>query len=132
MAKRIHAIAAYCPRIELGQRADLKEICKLIASKNTLSEGEVMHALKEFRDIVIYLSQVGRPASIEGLGTYTPSISLSGDYRVRHRVDRRIPGELNKVEGFSGIVRNKDMAGKTVDELVVRWNEEHPEDLITD
>jgi len=132
MAKRIHAISAYCPRIKKGQRADLKEICKLIASKNTLSQGEVMHALMEFRDVVIYLCQVGRAATIEGLGTYVPSVDLSGNFRVVHRVDKQIPAEMNKENGFSGIVQNKDMVGKTVDELVARWNEEHPGDLITD
>lgn len=132
MAKRIHAIAAYCPRIKKGQRADLEEICKIIASKNTMSQGEVMHALLEFRDVVTYLCQVGRAATIEGLGTYTPSVGLSGKFRVVHRVDKRIPGEMNKEEGFSGIVQNKDMVGKTIDDLVLRWNEEHPEDLIVD
>lgn len=131
MANRMQAIAAYCPRVKLIKRANFKEVVQMIAHRCTLGEGEVLNALKELRDTVTYLCKIGRSASIEGLGTYAPTISLDGSFGVSHKLHPDIKYELNKPFVFTGDIDNRDMIGKTVDELIARWNLEHPEDPIT-
>ena len=130
MAEKITAINSERPKIKLGQRATLKEIVEIIADKNVLSEGQVLLALKEFRDVIVYLCKVGRAASVEGLGTYSPTIGLDGTYKVSHRLHREIKDELNKPNTFKGTVVNKENIGKTPDELIALWNEAHPDDQV--
>lgn len=131
MAEKIVAINAYRPKVKLGKRAELKEIVEIIAGRNTLNEGQVYLALKEFRDVVVYLCKVGRSAYIEGLGTYVPKISIDGTYSVSHRLHTDIKDELNKNRAFQGELMNRDNIGKTVDELVTLWNTDNPDDQVT-
>ncbi len=131
MAEKIVAINAYRPKIKLGKRAELKEIVEIIAGRNTLNEGQVYLALKEFRDVVAYLAKIGRSAHIEGLGTYTPKISIDGTYSISHRLHSEIKDELNKNRAFQGEVLNKDNIGKTSEELVTMWNTDNPDDQVT-
>ena len=41
-----------------------------------------------------------------------------------------VKGEMNKLNAFSGEIINRDMMGKTTQDLIDRWNEDHPDDLI--
>ena len=130
MAHRIKAIAAYRPRINYGNSADLKEVVKLIVSRSTLNEGEVYNSLRELRDVVAYLCLTGRAVNLDGLSHYTPQVNLDGSYNVSIRPHLQLKNELNKPGEFSGKIINRDMIGKTPDELVALWNEEHPDDLV--
>jgi len=42
----------------------------------------------------------------------------------------QFPNRLNAPGDFRGEIGNRDMIGKTADELVARWNEEHPDDPV--
>jgi hypothetical protein len=46
-------------------------------------------------------------------------------------VDKRIKGALNVPGAFTGKVNDGANIGKTTDEIVYMWNEEHPEDMIS-
>jgi hypothetical protein len=61
------------------------------------------------------------------LGTYTPKVGLGGVFDVAHRLDKTLKNRLNTPGAFKGEIENRDMIGKTADELVARWNEEHPD-----
>ena len=64
------------------------------------------------------------------MGTYQPKIDLQGKYSVLHRLDKEIENSLNTPGSFSGEVTNKEYIGKTVDELVAKWNEDNPSNLV--
>ena len=68
----------------------------------------------------------GRAVKLEGLGTYTPKVGLDGVFDVAHRLDKALKNRLNAPGDFRGEIGNRDMIGKTADELVARWDEEHP------
>ena len=131
MAEKIVAINAYRPKVKLIKRARVKEVVQQIAKGSTIHEGEMSLALQQLREAVIYMLQGGRSVTLEGLGTFTPQIRLDGTFGVSLKPDKAITGELNKDNGFIGDIVNRDNIGKTPDELVTLWNEEHPDDLVT-
>ena len=131
MATKAKALAAYRPRIIQGKTADVKDASNIIAGRTSATYGGVLENLMELMYVVTLFLGSGRPLKLPGLGTFSPSISLDGTINVNLRVDREVLSELNKdKEGFKGDIVNKDMIGKTYDDLVARWNEEHPEDPV--
>ena len=75
--------------------------------------------------------RAGRAVKVDGLGTFTPNIDLDGYFAVSFRADPSMNHGLNLPGTFSGTIRNREFIGKTSDELVNRWNEEHAEDQVT-
>ena len=56
--------------------------------------------------------------------------SDQGGLSVNVRVDKRITGALNVPGAFTGKVNNSANIGKTTEEFVEMWNQEHPDDMI--
>jgi hypothetical protein len=129
MASRIKAINAYRPRLELGRTVQFDELVAHMASRTGINESEVIMALTELRDAVIFFNRSGRGVKLEGLGTYLPNVQLDGTFDVEHRLDRGIKKALN-AHGFTGTILNRKNIGKTPDELVALWNVEHPDDPV--
>lgn len=130
MAEKIHAVAAYAPKIILGLLAAMEEVIDYIASRTGLNRGEVRLILGELHDTVLHFNRSGRPVKFEGLGIYTPTVKLNGTYAISHRIDRELKSKLNDTGIFTGKVKNSDMMKKTMIDLIERWNEEHPDDQI--
>jgi len=55
---------------------------------------------------------------------------LDGVFNVAHWLDTALKNRLNTPGEFRGEIETRDMIGKTADDLVVRWNEEHPDDPV--
>ena len=130
MASRIKAIKAYCPRIVLGKRVGMEHLVKFIARSTGLNESGVRQVLLELRDAVVFFNQQGQPVKLEGLGTYTPTIDLDGTFGVGHRAVSEIKNRLNTTGAFQGEIESGEHIGKTGDDLVALWNEEHPDDPV--
>ena len=129
MAKKIQAVAAYGPRIDLIEAADVERFMSLITQRTTLSAGVVKNVQESEVETLIGLLKEGRPVHT-GVAIFTPSINLEGQIDVSVRVDKRILSALNSNGGFTGKLLHAENIGKTSDDLVVLWNEKHPEDLI--
>ena len=132
MADKIKAITAYRPRIIKTGTMKVNDVSNLIAGRTSLTEGAVLHALKELFYVLNFFLAKGFSINLPGLGIFTPTMSLDGKVNVSTRVDRTLISELNKAAGgFEGNVINSDMIGKTSAELIALWNEENPDDLVT-
>lgn len=130
MTSRIKAINAYAPKIKLGRRATTEDLVEFIARSTGLNESGVRQVLLELRDTVLFFNLRGQPVQLEGLGTYTPKISLDGTMGVGHRADNALKQGLNKPGAFKGEINNRDNIGKSSDDLVVLWDAEHPDDPV--
>jgi hypothetical protein len=130
MASRIKAINAYVPKIKLGKRAEIDDLVKFIARSTGLNESGVRQVLLELRDTVLFYNLQGQPVQLEGLGTYTPVVQLDGDFEIGYRADMALKNGLNVPGEFSGEIENSEHIGKTGDELVAMWNDEHPDDPV--
>jgi hypothetical protein len=130
MADKIKAIYAYSPRIKQGLTVDMDRLVSLISRRSGLNQGTILNVLMELRDAFVYHSKVGEAVKLDGLGTFTPTIGLEGEVKMKYRMDNWLKNLLNAPGEFKGELENKDMIGKTVEELVARWNEEHPDDKV--
>jgi hypothetical protein len=130
MAGRIKAINAYMPSIQLGKRAELSDLVDFIARSTGLNESTIRQVLIELRDSVVFFNLRGQPVQLEGLGTYTPTVDLSGEIGVGHRADTYIKNHLNATGAFKGDIANREYLGKTGDDLVAKWNADHPGDPV--
>jgi hypothetical protein len=131
MAPRIKAVNAYRPRIEQGNTVQKPELIRAVSRATSLVEGTVDQAVKEVRDHIIEFCRAGRAVKVDGLGTFTPNIDLDGYFAISFRADPALNHGLNLPGTFSGTILNREFIGKTSDELVNRWNEEHTDDPVT-
>ena len=130
MSSKIKAIGAYRPRIELGNTVQKPELMRAVSRATGLVEGSADQAIKEFRDQIIEYVRAGRSVKIDGLGTWTPNITLDGTLDIQYRADTALTNGLNVPGTFTGTILNRENIGKTGDELVARWNAENPTDQV--
>ena len=129
-AKRITAIQALTPRIELGNRWVTETLCELISRRSSLNRGEIENVLRELHENLAYALSAGRPVKLDGIGTFTPVIPLNGELSINVRVDRELIRDLNKPGRFTGRIRSRGSIGLTADDLIEQWNKLHPDDLV--
>ena len=132
MAKRINAIKALMPQIELNQTVKVDELAKYISRGTNLNPAEIRFVLQELKDALLFFTRSGQPVKLEGLGTFTPGIRLNGEFTINVRVDRELVNGLNRPEAFKGRIRNRDSIGKSGDQLVAEWDRANPEDPVLD
>ncbi len=131
MAPRIKAVNAYRPRIEQGNTVQKAELVRATSRSTGIAEGTLDHTIKEVRDQIIEFCRAGRAVKVDGLGTFTPTIDLDGTLALAFRADSAINAGLNLPGTFSGTIINREYIGKTADELVAKWNEDHADDQVT-
>ena len=130
MAHKIKAINAYRPRVEQGNTVQKPELIRALSRSTSLVEGSVDQTMKELRDHLIEYCRSGRAVKVEGLGTWTPTIGLDGTFDIQYRADPAFGYGLNVPGIFSGTILNRENIGKSGDDLVAKWNEANPQDLV--
>lgn len=130
MAKRINAISAYRPRIDKGNTVQKDELVRALARATGLNESTVDQVIDELRDQLIAFLRMGRAVKVDGLGIYTPGISLDGTFAVNYRADSALSKGLNQVNTFTGKILHRENIAKTSDDLVALWNAANPSDLV--
>ncbi len=129
MARRIQAITAFRPRIDLGKPTKVERYVELVTQRTTLSSGVIKNVQETNVETLIGMLLDGRPVHT-GVAIYTPSLDLDGDFEVKVKLDKRILRALNAEGAFRGEVINAENVGKTADDLVALWNEAYPDDLV--
>ncbi len=130
MAKEVQAVRAYTPRVVQGQMVDMSILAKLIAGRTSFNTGTILNMLYEFKDALVLYALTGQPVRLEGLGIFSPTVNKNGEFDLNYRTDVWLKSELNKRGEFKGVMKNRDMIGKSLDDMIERWNLEHPDDKI--
>jgi len=102
---------------------------RLTTQRTTLSSGVVKNVQESEVETLIGLLLDGRPIHT-GITIYTPSLDLDGDFEVKVKLDKRILRALNAEGAFQGRIINAENIGKSADDLVAMWNEDHPDDPV--
>jgi hypothetical protein len=129
MAQLIQAFSKYGPKIDLMETAEPRRFMDLITQRTTLSAGVVKNVQESEVETLIGLLKEGRSVHT-GIAVFRPIIDAQGNLSVNVRVDKRITSALNVPGAFTGKVNNSANVGKTTNEIVSMWNEEHPTDII--
>lgn len=132
MARKITAIRRYRPEIRRERTRQTSEIVEDIAQRTGLNEGEIRFVTYELRDAILMAHSHGQAVKIEGLGTFTPTIRMDGELDILFRPDVDMLRRLNHPTKFYAKILNKSNIGKSAEELVALWNEEHPEDPVVE
>ena len=140
MANKIKAIGAYRPRLDQGNTVQKPELLRAVSRATSLVEGSVDMTIKETRDQIIdplrpagHLPQIHnsrfcwqRKLSYLDLGEAGRGRSLD----IQYRADNALVNGLNTPGVFCGMILNRENIGKTSEELVTMWNNDHPEDPV--
>ena len=130
MAKMIQAYQAYNPRVKIQRMVEVEEVVRYLAGRTGLNMSELLFALMEMHDCLYNYLRTGYSVRLPGLGSFAPTIDKNGTFSINHRPDKKLTAGLNHTNEYLGPIRNKDMIGKTEDDFIERWNEEHPADKI--
>jgi hypothetical protein len=134
MAHRIQVISIYRPRVDQGKTVQKPELLRAISRATGIVDAMLSYVIAELRDHIIEFLRSGRAVKIEGLGTWTPKLGLDGSIDIQYRADTALVNALKEPGTFTGRISNRKHIGMTGDQLVAKWNQEHPEDpvFITD
>lgn len=130
MAHVMKAIQAYSPRVTIPRMVQINEIVDYIADRTGLNTGTILYVMMELRDSLLTYTGMGYSVKLPGLGSYAPTIDMEGTIGINHKPDKRLLQKLNAPDRFTGDIRNKDMIGKSIDDFIERWNQEHPKDKV--
>lgn len=130
MAEEVKAIYAYTPRVKLEQIVEMPLLASLIEGRTSFNRGAILHMLAEFSDAIVFFCRSGSPVRLPGLGIFAPKINKDGVFGINFKMDTFLKSEMNTKGTYNGKVVNRDMIGKSVEDMVDRWNEEHPDDKI--
>ncbi len=133
MAYRLPVVNQLRPRI-LGQGIiDLHEISRRVSKNTTFNPAEIFSVLEQFTDEANTAIQAGEIVKIDGLVKIKASMKVGGE------VDMTLSGDRSAIAGLNDLtlwtaarVANHDNLTRTSDELVLLWNEEHPDDTVVD
>ena len=103
---------------------------RAVSRATGLVEGTVSQAIFEIRDQIIEFCRAGRSVKIEGLGIWTPNISMDGTLDIQYRPDTALIYGLNVPGTFTGDIANRENIGKSPFELYEKWNVDYPDDLV--
>jgi hypothetical protein len=130
MAEAITAIRAYTPRVKQGKTVEVEDIAGFIEGRTSFNGGAVINMLWEFRAAITFFALVGQPVRLKGLGVFAPRIDKDGVFSLNYRPDKWLKSELNVAHRFKGKVVNRDMIEKSTEDMIERWNQEHPDDKV--
>jgi nucleoid DNA-binding protein len=106
-----------------------EELVEVVVQRTSLSEGEVHHVVYTLRDVLLMAHRAGQAVKVEGLGTFTPTIR-KGCLDITFRPEAELLKQLNFTNKLHAKIHNKDNLGKSAEELVALWNQEHPDDPV--
>lgn len=130
MASRITAIRKYRPELKRQPTMQMAQLVEAIAQRTGLNEGEIRFVVYELRDALLAAHYIGQAVKVDGLGTFTPTMRTDGSIETVFRSEPELRDQLNNSTRLSAKILNRKSIGKSSDELVARWNSEHPDDPV--
>ncbi len=130
MAKILHAVNQYGPKVDHNQTAQLKQIVKWMSSRTGLNSSEVQMVLQELNEAISFFNGQGTPVKLPGVGIFTPFINREGTFKISFRADAELKKAINGPDGFTGRMNNKANIGLTDVQYKALWDVDHPDDLL--
>lgn len=128
MATLIQAIRTYGPRVQLHPTAQLEEVSNWMAVRTGANKNEALMLLQELTEAVLYHNRWGKAVKLPGLGTFSPTVDRSGNFRIRVRIDPRLQKDITATQIYLGQMVNREHIGFTGREYKSLWDADHPDD----
>ena len=131
MATFIEAYRDFGPRLELNTTATLEDIAELMSMRIGLNAPQVLQALREIGEVIVYLNRQGTPVNLPGVGIFRPSIARDGELRINFRTAPLLRDRINSPNAYRGPIVNREHIGVDDATLKALWDAEHPDDPLT-
>ncbi|MCA9960131.1 MAG: hypothetical protein KC443_13910 [Anaerolineales bacterium] len=128
MAKIVHAVRQYGPRVEQQGQADIDALADWIARNTGLTRGELVGVLAVLHEAILDFNRRGTSVKLPDIGVFSPGIDREGNLRVNFRADTRLKRLVNRPDSFYGVIRYKGRIGWTDAQYKALWDTEHPDD----
>lgn len=128
MARIVQAVSAYGPKLELNTTAQLEQVANWMAMRTGLNKSEVMMVLQEMNEAILYFNNQGTSVKLPGVGTFGPSISREGKFRINFRTDTGLKKSINAPGAYTGRMANKSRIGLDNAAYKELWDADHPDD----
>ena len=132
MARLISIINLLRPKIKSQGIVSLDMLAARMARQSTtFDEAEMVGIFRKMTREIIVALQNGETVKLDGVINIQPQMKVGGQVGLSLRADRSAIAGLNDPQLWpASKVTNHVHMRKTTDELVVLWNEEHPDDLV--
>ena len=128
MARIMQAVRDYGPKVKLNPTAQLEQVADWMAMRTGLNKSEVMMVLQETNEAILYFNSQGTPVKLPGVGTFTPSVSREGTFKINLRADAGLKKRLNAPDAYTGTLLNKNRIGLDNAGYKELWDADHPDD----
>ena len=128
MARIMQAVRDYGPKVKLNPTAQLEQVADWMAMRTGLNKSEVMMVLQEANEAILYFNAQGTPVKLPGVGTFTPSVSREGTFKINLRADAGLKKRLNAPDAYTGTLLNKNRIGLDNAGYKELWDADHPDD----
>jgi len=124
----MQAVRDYGPKVKLNPTAQLEQVADWMAMRTGLNKSEVMMVLQETNEAILYFNSQGTPVKLPGVGTFTPSVSREGTFKINLRADAGLKKRLNAPDAYTGTLLNKNRIGLDNAGYKELWDADHPDD----
>lgn len=128
MAKIFQAVREFGPGLEFKPTVSLEAVSEWMAMRTGLNKSEVMMALQEQSEAILFFTKTGTPVKLPGVGTFTPSIDRDGVLILNFRADMELKNAINNTNAYTGEIIHKTSIGMTDEEYKQIWDSQHPTD----
>ena len=121
-------VKSWCPRLAKTDPVDAEEVIELLVATTNQTRGSLLAILSELDVILERSLKTGRTVKLPNGTTFRPVGKKDGSLSIKTRFSTRMSKAISIGQSARWI--NADNIGKTEDEMIVIWNELHPDDPI--
>jgi hypothetical protein len=133
MANKLLVLNQLRPKIISQGVVNLEELSDRVSRNTTYNKEEIYSVLRLFVDGVTEALQNGETVKINRLVNISPNMKVGGKVNMSLRVDRAALAALNNpVLWGAGKVTNYAHLNKSSAQLIEIWDQQHPDDVVTE
>jgi len=130
MAKRIKMWQELGPRLAPATPVESEEVIEELVDNTNQTRGSVLGVLSELDVVIERALKAGRRVKLPNGMILIPVGRRDGSIIIRASFGKPMLGRINVEQRAKWL--NADNIGKTEDEMIILWNELHPDDPIED
>lgn len=111
MASLIEAIREFGPHLELQPTKLMKDVSAWTELRTGYARSMTIMWSLLLGEVLEYHLTQGHPVKLDGIGTFTLTISRDGIIKISFRPDPNLINALNKQGGYQGVIKNKRRIG---------------------
>jgi hypothetical protein len=128
MAKKIQMWTAFGPKLAAATPVEAEEVIEQLVQATNQTRGSILAVLSELDEVILQGLRSGRIVKMPNGTHYRPIGKKDGSIKVSVRLNPRL-SKLIAADRRANWV-NAQNIGKSEAEMIVLWNEAHPDDPI--